>query len=189
VGTLRPGGLALALGGLVWATVVRLAATPVPVMALWEGRPQRGRPSVAIVLQDGATVALAYRHSVWGVVVAEWLEATREGWRLVGVEGPTPDIEAYYHIPGARMTRVGERYRLDVDTPVEMPLITVQATEVGDRTLVVGARCLPLSRIGRTVTIGRLRVPLGQWVRTVDRADRMPWGRCPPDMRWVARSA
>jgi len=84
---------------------------------------------------------------------------------------------------------VGERYRLDVDTPVEMPTITVQATEVGDRTLVLGARCLPLSRIGRTVTIGRLRVPLGQWVGALDRAGRLAWSRCPPDMRWVARIA
>lgn len=189
MGTLIPAGLTLAMGGLLWAAVARVAAAPVPVMVLWEGRPQPGRPLAAVVVRDGATVALAYRHSIWGVVVAERLEATREGWRLVAVEGPTPDIASYYHIPRARMTRVEERYRLDVDSPVETATLVVRATAVGDRTLVVGARCLALGRLGRSVTIGRLRGPLARWVGAVRRAERLPWSRCPPDMRWVTQVA
>lgn len=151
-----PAGALLALVGAL------VAVAPVPVLAVLSESPEPGSPSVLLAVGDGASVALAYRHSLWGVTVVERLEVTADGLRLVQVEAPTPELDSYYHIPGAQLVREGELFRLEVPRGPVLPEVRVRATERGMRTLVVGGRCLPLRRVGPQVLIRRVRVPRWQ---------------------------
>lgn len=158
------GGALLALIGAM------VAVAPVLALAVLSGQAQSGSPSVLVAVDDRASVALAYRHSIWGVMVVERFEVTADGLRLVRVDSPAPQLDSYYHIPGARLVRQGNVYRLEVPRGPLLPEVRVRATEMGMRTLVVGPRCLLLRRVGPKVLIRPLRVPLWQvW--------RAGWGR------------
>ena len=173
-------GVLLALAGAIAAVV------PIPVLSVTAGKPEPGRSTVLFAVPDRGRVALAYRHSLWGVTVLEIFEATAGGLRLIGVEAATPELDSYYHIPGARLVRQGAVYRLEVPPGPSVPEVRVRATPVGRRTLVVGGRCLQLERVGPEVVIRRMRVPLwrvwgSRWVHELA-------GRpepCPRTMRTV----
>lgn len=158
-GALTPAVTGAALGWLA-AVLGAMAAAPAPGVVVSAVRPATGQPPVIFTVPDGAGVALTYRHSVWGVTVVERFEVTSAGLRLVRVEAPTPELDSYYHIPGARLVRQGRVYRLEVPPFNAVPELRVRVTVVGQRTLAAGGRCLPLERVGSEVVIRRARVPL-----------------------------
>jgi hypothetical protein len=124
---------------------------------------------VAVVVRDDAQVvarvalpadgrfALAYRHSVYEVPAFERFVAEPDGrFRLVGVSSQSEAVLDYYAAEGTRV-RDEQGWHLELADPPRFDELGLIATEVGQRTLVVGDRRVPLPTIGEHLTISVTR--------------------------------
>jgi hypothetical protein len=117
-----------------------------------------GGPRVEVTDRDGGTVAaaglpasgtfaLAYRHSYYRRPARETFRAEPGGFRLVAIASPSEAVLDYYEIEGARSRR-GGWWTLRPAQPPRFSSMALAATTTGRRTLVVGARRIPLYRAG-----------------------------------------
>lgn len=144
---------------MVAAVAAALLAVRVPVLVVSPEPLRPGAAETVVPFVPGQPAALSFRHSVWGVTVVERFRMEGAGLRLVAVEAPTPDVDAYYHIGGARLEGRPGTYRLEVPANPPLRALRVRATPLGVRTLVVGRRCLPLLRVGDVVVLRTVPVP------------------------------
>lgn len=113
-----------------------------------------GEPRVVARDGDGGVVAeaalpadghfaLTYRHSVYGAPASERFRATVDGFVLESVASPSADVIDYYALEGTR-TREGRTWVMTPSRAARFTTMALAATERGRRTLVAGARRVPL---------------------------------------------
>src|SRR5690606_37671390 len=104
-------------------------------------------------------------HSIFGVEVEERLSLTSRGFALVEVTSTTDRIAEYYAFPNGRLQRVNDRFRLVPGEALIIPQpVRIRATAVGERTLVLGNRCVPLAGLAERVELRWRRAVLVQWL-------------------------
>ncbi|HEY8496403.1 MAG TPA: hypothetical protein VIK98_05135 [Limnochordales bacterium] len=159
-------------GGLAAAALLALVLWPLPVLqiAVWSDSPQEGTgggPTLVhrVPLLPGETFGIRYRHSIFEVPVEERFALAPQGFALVEILSTTDRIEGYYAFPRGRLESMPGHFRLlpgEVVT-LDAPL-RVRATAVGQRTLVVGERCMPFVTLGPVVELSWRREPLVIWL-------------------------
>jgi hypothetical protein len=113
-----------------------------------------GAPAVVARDGEGGVVAraalpadghfsLAYRHSVYRAPAVERFRATRDGFVLESVRSPSAAVIDYYALDGRR-TRERGWWVMTPERPARFRTMPLAATRLGRRTLVAGARRLPL---------------------------------------------
>ncbi|MCS7173588.1 MAG: hypothetical protein N0A24_09470 [Armatimonadetes bacterium] len=148
----------LLFGALAFLT---LALWPVPALLVQD----LDEPGVVGIfpLRPGEILSLRYRHSRYGGWVWEHFQAGANGLVLTGLEAEQEAALEYYGLPQRIRYRAGraaiEGLRVSVGE------VVVRATSLGERTLVVGGRAIPLAagREGhriqlRVVSLPRLRL-------------------------------
>jgi hypothetical protein len=147
-------------GSLVAAAGLCLAAVLAALAAGEEDKPavvardEGGRELVRFALPRDGRFALAYRNSVYGVAAEERFAARGdESFALVELAADRVAVlEEYYGVDGRPVAsgegeRSAPRYRYRVRSPPEFRELRVFATELGQRTLVVGSTRAELSRL------------------------------------------
>jgi hypothetical protein len=121
-----------------------------------------GGPEVVARDRDGGVVAqaalpsdgrfaLSYRHSVYKAPAVERFRASADGFVLESVRSPSAEVIDYYELDGRR-TREHGWWVMTPDRPARFGTMALAATRLGRRTLVAGARHVPLYRSdGRAV--------------------------------------
>ncbi|MDR7416069.1 MAG: DUF1850 domain-containing protein [Armatimonadota bacterium] len=140
--------------GLLGALVILIAALwPVPALLVQD----LDGPEVMGIFPvgPGQTLHLRYRHSLYGGRVWEHFRIGREGLVLVAVEAEREAALEYYGLPRRIRYRTGGGIVEGLKLPVGE--LVVRATSLGERTLVVGGRAIPLAA-GREGHRIRLRV-------------------------------
>jgi hypothetical protein len=147
---------------------------PVPAVAVED--PDAHRTVARIVLLPDRTVALRYRHSLYGGRVWEHLAVEGTGFVLTALEAEHEAALEYYGLRGRIVHRNGRAALVGLHVPVGAPV--VRATALGERTLIAGGKTIPLTSWGDG---GRVRLrpdfmPLGEaaW-NALRRA--LPWPR------------
>ncbi len=111
------------------------------------------RAVAQIALPADGRFALTYRHSVYQVVATERFVAEQGGrLRLIGVSSPSEAVLDYYAVDGTRR-RDAQGWHLELADPPHFDELPLIATEVGERTLVVGDREMRLSSLGTHLSI------------------------------------
>jgi hypothetical protein len=143
------GAAALTAAGTVVAVAAAALVTRdeagVPAVVVAD---ERGREVASLPLPPSGRFALQYRHSVYRAEVTETFAAQDAGFRLVAVASPSEAVLDYYELEGRRVVDGGWR-RLEPAATEHLDALPLVATELGRRTLVVGARRLPLFEPGR----------------------------------------
>jgi hypothetical protein len=114
------------------------------------------RPEVVARDRDGGVVAeaalpsdgrfeLSYRHSVYKAPAVERFRATDDGFVLERIASPSAEVIDYYALDGRR-TREHGWWVMTPDRPAHFGTMALAGTRLGRRTLVAGARKLPLYR-------------------------------------------
>ncbi|HEY8416892.1 MAG TPA: hypothetical protein VIK93_02520 [Limnochordales bacterium] len=157
----RRGALAAA------ALLVLVSLWPLPVLQVSAGR----EPGAALVvafeapLVPGETFGIRYRHSIFGVGVEERFSLAPRGFALVEVISTTDGIAEYYAFPNGRLEPAADHFRLVPGEALIISLpVRIRATPVGERTLVLGTRCVPLASLGETVELRWRRAALVRWL-------------------------
>lgn len=102
-----------------------------------------GRKVASAALPADGRFALTYRHSVYRVAAEERFRATGGGFVLDSIASRDGRVLDYYELEGAR-TREGGVWVLRPDEPARFTTMALAATRRGQRTLVAGARRVPL---------------------------------------------
>ena len=147
-------------GSLVAAAGLCLAAILAALAAGEENEPavvardERGRELARFALPPDGRFALAYRNSVYRVAAEERFAARGdESFALVGLAADRVAVlEEYYGVNGRPVASGGgerstPRYRYGIRSPPEFRELRVLATDLGQRTLVVGSARAKLSRL------------------------------------------
>jgi len=139
--------------------VLAVALWPVPAIAVED--PDAHRTVARIALYPDRTVALRYRHSLYGGRGWEHLSVEGTGFVLTALEAEHEAALEYYGLRGRVVHRSGRAVLAGLHVPVGTPV--VRATALGERTLIVGGQTIPLTSWGE-----------GERVRL--RPDFMPFG-------------
>lgn len=155
------------LAGLALAGVIAISAgggSPPDAGSRWVVvRDAAGQELARAVLPPSARFALRYRNSLYHSVAEERFEVDGSQLRLVSLEAQEPAVlEEYYGAFGAKRGAPGSDLAWSVAVerpPISLPL-RVQATPLGERTLVTHDGPLPLWRLvaGRDDTLVILTV-------------------------------
>jgi hypothetical protein len=106
-------------------------------------RDDRGGVVAQAALPADGRFALTYRHSVYGAPAEERFRAVGGGFVLDSVASPSARVIDYYEIEGRRVREDGV-WVIHPDDPARFGTLPLAATRRGQRTLVAGARRLPL---------------------------------------------
>ena len=106
-------------------------------------RDDGGAIVAAAPLPADGHIALTYRHSVYGATAEERFRASAGGFVLESVASPSADVIDYYALDGTR-TREGGTWVMTPSHAARFETMALAATERGRRTLVAGARRIPL---------------------------------------------
>lgn len=187
-----PGGGASGMAAaaqLLFAALVAgwlaLGWRPLPVLEAWADDASGPGPKKVheAPLWPGETFGIRYRHSVFGVAVEERMAPVPGGFAVVEVLSITDRIAAYYAFPQGRLKPMPGYFRLlpGAELTVGAPL-RLRATPVGQRTLVVGRGCVPLTALGDVVELHWQPASLVRWLWSAARqtiaGKDVPW-TCP----------
>jgi hypothetical protein len=94
-------------------------------------------------LPASGVFALEYLHSYYSRPARETFRVTGDGFELVSISSPSEAVLDYYEIDGTR-EQYGGRWTLRPAQRPRFKTMALAATSVGRRTLVVGAKRVPL---------------------------------------------
>lgn len=135
----------LALLGAGVFAVFALSVRPVGVLEVVDA--DASRVVLVAVVRDGEAVTLRYRHSLYGGLVWEVLRVRESGLVLEELEAEREAALEYYQV-NRKVVRKNGLFRVE---GVSLPVgdLYVRATGLGERTLILQGRELPLAGSGR----------------------------------------